>query len=777
MKISDFASGLRMKTMKFAVAFLAVSAMFFGTAQAQDMTLDEDSAAAFVEELIADMEAAVGDEDYINEIIEKWEARDLVGKTKSQAIAMLAADVRAVTDDATIANGLRLKWNAKLRGSASAAKPQTAPKPNNAGTISSPAAPGQVINAQPNQTISVGPPPTSGNMTTGTLVVNPNPVGPGPDIKVTGYVPGFPTGSFNPGEVVNGKLLCPITNGKRLVLGCTTWMGNAPAWASRTSGNATRRGKAVNGKCDGFSRVAGQGYAFHDPRNGGECWSCPVLMHRTMHPVTSQDPSFPACTTGNDDGILWQSAQYPEPGLAAFINSAIVRLAFKDGAYVDAFLNKRAGGDAFTKQRLWDRMINAPNESPELKALIFSAILLTAQRDQNLKTDASQTVLIFQDYIRKRRTYLAKDASAMYERYLDFNSYKQQQALRSVMMAGGPLGFVSGGSGAVITSPQAGLGATVGVPPDDYVNAAYSAAVPDKRGEEFIRAFEDLTRTSYQPTTIKNDSGFDPSASIQLGLNTIDSATAIHDLLVETKVIKGLDMLSSKGAGIFGLAVSLGGSVLDAVAAAMTVHAQEEADKQYRELVSLADQPVSIAEILEGGTAEEKNELIMWWALATSPYKPSGAFREFPVQNSEVCAKYSSQCAEIKRIITAVKPKPTSTPRPSAPPELVEQAGAASHLSRLLAVVNDPIMAGTLKNDIAQAVRRFNEAAAAVRNLSGDARAAADLFTPELLTPETARLRRELNRVRGVPGVYPVLQSALAQLDRVASQRQMGLDQ
>jgi len=74
------------------------------------------------------------------------------------------------------------------------------------------------------------------------------------------------------------------------------------------------------------------------------------------------------------------------------------------------------------------------------------------------------------------------------------------------------------------------------------------------------------------------------------------------------------------------------------------------------QLVALADKPVSIAQILQSGSDDEKNSLIMWWALATSPYKPSATAREFPMREADVCATYPSQCADIKRIVTAVRP-------------------------------------------------------------------------------------------------------------------------
>ena len=414
----------------------------------------------------------------------------------------------------------------------------------------------------------------------------------------------------------------------------------------------------TNGNCAAYGRVAGLGTPFFDARNGGECWACPVLMHRTspLIPINSTDTLVTACTAGNDDGIVWKSAQYPEPGVAAFINPAIVQLAFNDVAYVDAFLNKRAGGNAAKKQELWGQMIGTPNESPEFKALIFAAILLVAEKDPNFQTRPSDAVSIFEDYIRKRRTYVAKDALAMYNAYLGFNAYKQNKGTKSVILAGGPL-FLRPGpnfNGPAIMAPGASLSATLGVPPDDYVNAAYSAAVPDSRGEEFMRALADLSGTPYQNPSM-GTSSFDPRMAIQLGLNVIGSATAIHGVLAAHKVIQPLAPLTgASGIGI-GVGVGLTGRVLDAVAAVMSVFAQQEAAKQYSQLVTLADQPVSIAQISKSGSEKEKNSLIMWWALATSPYRASATAGELSMRDAEVCETYPTQCTDIKRIVFAAR--------------------------------------------------------------------------------------------------------------------------
>src|SRR5262249_17949086 len=389
----------------------------------------------------------------------------------------------------------------------------------------------------------------------------------------------------------------------------------------------------------------------------------------------------------------------------------------------------------------------------------------------NFSTRPSDAVSIFEDYIRKRRTYVARDALAMYNAYLGFNAYKQNEGTKAVIKAGGPLGFMSKATGAIITSPGASLSGTIGVPPDDYVNAAYAVAVPDSQGEEFMQALAGLGATPYQNPSM-GPASFDPTAAITLGLNVIGSAAAIHDLLEANKLIKGVAPLSGRSGLGIGLGMGLGGSVLGAGSAVMTVYGQQEAAKQYSQLVALADKPVSIAQILKSGSDDEKNSLIMWWALATSPYKPTSTARESPIRNPDVCATYPSQCADIKRIVAAVRPtsqqaqpdqgKPV--PIAPAPPEFLEQVNAISALAQLLSSAASAAPANAVKPVVADAVRGVNQAVLAVKKLTGAAKDAADQHSSELELA-SVQLRKALAQVRAAPGVYTILQSTLAQLD------------
>jgi hypothetical protein len=73
--------------------------------------LDEESAVALVEELADGLGDLIEDEDQVTAIIEKWDAReDLAGKTRTQILGLLFADVRSVVRDAETQKNIWDTW-------------------------------------------------------------------------------------------------------------------------------------------------------------------------------------------------------------------------------------------------------------------------------------------------------------------------------------------------------------------------------------------------------------------------------------------------------------------------------------------------------------------------------------------------------------------------------------------------------------------------------------------------------------------------------------------
>jgi hypothetical protein len=99
---------------KLVVALGLMCVMFSFGAMAQDNSnepFDEDAAAALVEELADGLPDLIGDEAAVTKITDKWNAReDLVGKTQTQILNMLFADVKSVVRDAETQKNIWDTW-------------------------------------------------------------------------------------------------------------------------------------------------------------------------------------------------------------------------------------------------------------------------------------------------------------------------------------------------------------------------------------------------------------------------------------------------------------------------------------------------------------------------------------------------------------------------------------------------------------------------------------------------------------------------------------------
>ncbi len=114
-KTNSFAFRIGVDWTKIIIASLLLCLMFSFNAFAQNETLDEDSAAALIEELIEDLEKEVTNERIVNKVIEKWESRDLAGKTKMQAINSFFGDMLSSGVDPSTAGKLMSIWTTRFK--------------------------------------------------------------------------------------------------------------------------------------------------------------------------------------------------------------------------------------------------------------------------------------------------------------------------------------------------------------------------------------------------------------------------------------------------------------------------------------------------------------------------------------------------------------------------------------------------------------------------------------------------------------------------------------
>lgn len=177
MNINSIADSLKSKVPKIIFTFLLLCAMFSFSVFAQDENLDEETASAFMEELINDLQTEVEDQDNFDAILEKWESRDLVGKTKKQAIDILFADVKSVVKDTAITNKLLQKWNAKSNTPGNVEKPPRTEIPKPQPTSPPQTTPSPHTTPEPDEPTDLDEPPKP-PVTNPTNPVDPNPATP-----------------------------------------------------------------------------------------------------------------------------------------------------------------------------------------------------------------------------------------------------------------------------------------------------------------------------------------------------------------------------------------------------------------------------------------------------------------------------------------------------------------------------------------------------------------------------------------------------------------------
>ena len=95
-----------------------------------DKPLDQDAVSALIDDLQASLGDAIDDEDVIASIGDKWAARDLAGKTRSQILAILFTDVKSVVKDQKTLDKIWASWKDngdEMESETPPVKPETPP--------------------------------------------------------------------------------------------------------------------------------------------------------------------------------------------------------------------------------------------------------------------------------------------------------------------------------------------------------------------------------------------------------------------------------------------------------------------------------------------------------------------------------------------------------------------------------------------------------------------------------------------------------------------------
>jgi hypothetical protein len=387
------------------------------------------------------------------------------------------------------------------------------------------------------------------------------------------------------------------------------------AACARTFPHQETTATLVDGGCSRTAVPTGFGPAFADPREGGQCWTCPVQYSRpsTATPVTANN----SCSvTGGTNGLLWRFPQFPDPGVLRF-TAGIAGDAFKNAKLVDAFLDKRAGGNQALKAELWEKMASKPSESAEFKAIVFAG-LLNAAKSSNPSMEAIGSILAFENYIRNRRIFVADQAATMYDYWGGINAQNQFNAARTAL-----------GSGAFFNGISAGF--VGGSPPGDFVAMATGATGPDARGDEFLAAFLDLGRLSQSGSLPPDPLGVGSSFNPALVIATWDAilfAFNYKDLLQLVQAINAgkaaTDIFASTAAGGSLLALQLLRNAVEVVFASLTVFVDvPNAELAIADNRTKAAADVRLHQILNSTSDDAKKQLAMltsFWATGTSPF-------------------------------------------------------------------------------------------------------------------------------------------------------------
>jgi hypothetical protein len=404
-------------------------------------------------------------------------------------------------------------------------------------------------------------------------------------------------------------------------------------------GPAAQRSVATLVKgCATYKAPPGYGTPFRDSPNGSECWVCPFPLQRSWSTVRSLTTgNLSACFGKAKELLVWQLGQYPEAGSYRFM-PGLLSIALADPKAVDAFLDKRANGDTAKKREIWAEMIADPSSSAELKALLFASLLSVAKQD-TVNAVAKDALHEFELYVQRRRSYVAGEALRMYKKAREVDTYYEQ---------------AKDSGGAVETAAT------------DFKTYAWSSVIPDSAGTAFIVASAALSQLG-------------ASGGVEGVADAAVSSLNVRYLEPVTKALEDeLDMLQDKSAGVIEKAGTLstianGAKALKGADPAMisttllsgamkiskgvmSLFGKDKVAAEYEKYAEEMSVPVRVRNMLESTNQEDRQTLLLYWALATSAHKASDKIGTGAITGAELCDADSwtaAECSSAKAMIQA----------------------------------------------------------------------------------------------------------------------------
>jgi len=411
-------------------------------------------------------------------------------------------------------------------------------------------------------------------------------------------------------------------------------------------GPAAQRSVATLVKgCATYKAPPGYGTPFRDSPSGSECLACPLPLQWSWSSVTSLTKgNLEACFGKAKQLLVWQLGQFPETGTYRFM-PGLLSIALSDPKAVDAFLDKRADGDTAKKREMWAAMISDPSSSAELKALLFASLLSVAKQD-SVNADAKHALNEFESYVQRRRSYVAGEAFRMYKKAREVDSaYKQVSD-----------------SGAIDRT----RGEAVETAATDFKTYAWSSVVPDSSGTAFILASAALSQLGI-------------SGGAEGAVNAAFSSLNVRYLAPVTQALEDeLDKLQVKGADVVANASTITTIANRAIAlknadpamigttllsgamkvskGVMNLFGKDKVAAEYEKYVGEMSMPVRVKEMMDSTKPEDRQTLLLYWALATSAHKASDKLGDAALSGAELCNSDSwtaAECSSAKALIQA----------------------------------------------------------------------------------------------------------------------------
>jgi hypothetical protein len=192
----------------------------------------------------------------------------------------------------------------------------------------------------------------------------------------------------------------------------------------------------------------------------GGCFACPVVDESGNFLITARNsnPIYEDNNAGCRINFKWQPPQFPEPGLAGLRGVKEViwenRLFEQDRITSSLYFQAQSRGLDKTSPEArawvaarWKEIAARPYNSEAFRLDMFAVLQAALAKTESLRTPGEQMLIrSFQDYIVRRRTYLAEQALAMYDawkRYSDDARASRAQSRLDTMFYYGtvPLDF------------------------------------------------------------------------------------------------------------------------------------------------------------------------------------------------------------------------------------------------------------------------------------------------------------------------------------------------